>query len=239
MTSLPLFFIHGWATNSHIWQNRYNYSRTYYYDAPEFPDFDHIVKSFENYYYRMGQQRTILIGWSLGGMLALQLAHRFPEQIAKVILISSTACFTTRESYAAGLSPAIVKRLAKKLKQDHRQVQLDFYNLMFSAREQEAVSAFFAGLSPLMFDISLASLTAGLDYLLTTDLRPVIPHISVPCHIIHGSADEICPLAAGHYLAEHLPQATLHVLRHAGHIPFFTRDTDFQTTLEECLCNDQ
>lgn len=239
MTSLPLFFIHGWATNGHIWQGLYNCSRTYYYNAPQFPDFNHVVHSFTSFFHRMKKERAILIGWSLGGMLALQLAHLFPERIAKVVLLSSTACFTVREDYAAGLSPAIVKRLGKKLKKDPRQAQLDFYSLMFSPREQRDAAVFLEALAPLMCDIPLATLTSGLDYLLVTDLRHVIPHISVPCHIIHGSADEICPLEAGYYLAEHLPQATFHVLRHAGHIPFYTRGTDFQAILEECLSNDQ
>jgi pimeloyl-[acyl-carrier protein] methyl ester esterase len=238
MTSFPLFFIHGWATNGQIWQGLHNGIRSHYYDAPQFPDFNHIVLCFLNFYQRIARQPAVVIGWSLGGMLALQLAHRFPEYIDKVVLVSSTASFTTRDNYSAGLSPAIVKRLAKKLRQDERQTRLDFYRLMFSAHEQAAASAFADTMAPLMGEIPPASLAAGLDYLLSTDLRQLLPSISTPCHIIHGSADEICPPSAGDYLAANLPKAVSHVLLDAGHIPFYSRAADFQTILEECLCND-
>lgn len=238
MSSSPLFFIHGWATNGQIWQDLFQSPYTHYYNAPQYPDFTHISHTFLNLYRHMKQQRITLVGWSLGGMLSLQLAHRFPEHIGKVILISSTACFTSRENYPAGLSPAIVKQLAKRLRQDYRQTQVDFYKLMFSAREKEAEQSFLTALAPLMCEVPMAALTAGLDYLLATDLRELLPHITVPCHIIHGSADEICPLAAGEYLSEHLPQAVLHILPNAGHIPFYTRFSDFQSALEECSIHD-
>lgn len=238
MTSLPLFFIHGWATNGQIWQDLYKSAHTHYYNAPQFPDFKHVAQTFLHICQRQEQQRTILIGWSLGGMLALQLAHRFPEHIAKLILVSSSACFTARENYTAGLPPAIVKRMMKRLKQNPWQTQLDFYKLMFSALEQEAAQKFSVFMAPLMREVPITTLTAGLDYLMETDLREILPHISVPCHIIHGSADEICPPAAGGYLAEHLPQASLHLIPDAGHIPFYTRFSDFQVALEECMSSD-
>lgn len=233
----PLFIIHGWATNNHIWPDLYPRAHTCYYDAPQFPDFNHLVQTFLQFHAVTGHRRTVLIGWSLGGMLALQLANHFPEHIAKVILISSTACFTVRENYPAGLSPAIVRRLSRKLSHGHRQALLDFYKLMFSPQELTTAQTFAATLAPLM-DFPIPSLIAGLDYLLKTDLRASLPDIPVPCHIIHGSADEICPPAAGQYLADHLPHAVLHMLRAAGHIPFYTRFTEFQSILEECLGND-
>ena len=35
--------------------------------------------------------------------------------------------------------------------------------------------------------------------------------------LVHGREDRVIPLAASHYLAQHLPNAQLHVLPHAGH----------------------
>lgn len=238
MINTAMFFIHGWAANSRVWHGVCFRPDAHYYDAPQFPDFNHLARSFLDFHNRLPKHQTILVGWSLGGMLALQLAHRFPARVAKIILLSSTCCFITRDNYGAGLAPAIVKRLGKKLRQDCRQTQLDFYKLMFSPAEQKAASTFFATLAPLMLKSSPECLAPGLDYLLSTDLRAILSDITVPCHIIHGSADEICPPAAGRHLAAHLPRAVLHMLPDAGHIPFFTRAADVQMILEECLHND-
>lgn len=41
----------------------------------------------------------ILVGWSLGGMLALQLIRRFPEKFTAVVTIASNACFVTRNDW--------------------------------------------------------------------------------------------------------------------------------------------
>jgi pimeloyl-[acyl-carrier protein] methyl ester esterase len=40
-----------------------------------------------------------LAGWSLGGMLAVQLQRRFPERFCGVITIASNACFAARDGW--------------------------------------------------------------------------------------------------------------------------------------------
>ena len=238
MTGVPLFFIPGWATNAQIWRQICARPANYYYDAPQFPDFNHLAASFLKFQPHPGPRGAILVGWSLGGMLALELAHHFPAQIEKVILVGSTACFIKREDYAAGLPPVLVKRLLKKLRLDCRETQRAFYRLMFSPAEQKEAQTFAASVAPLMSGIPEATLAHGLAYLLDTDLRPLLPRITVPCHIIHGLADGICPFAAGQYMAAQLPRARLHSLA-AGHIPFYTRPAEFQALLEECIHRDQ
>lgn len=50
----------------------------------------------------------------------MQLAAAYPNRIYKIILVNSTARFTNEPGYTAGLSPAIVKRLAKQLNQGRK-----------------------------------------------------------------------------------------------------------------------
>src|SRR5690606_28230211 len=42
----------------------------------------------------------VLIGWSLGGMLAVQLHRRFPEHFPQVVTLAANACFVERKSWA-------------------------------------------------------------------------------------------------------------------------------------------
>jgi pimeloyl-[acyl-carrier protein] methyl ester esterase len=237
MLQSTLFPIHGWATNAHIWQDTMQSEKTYYYNARQYPDFNHVSKTLADIYHRQHNPIT-LIGWSLGGMLSLQLAAAYPDYIHNIVLVSSTAKFTSDASYAAGLSPAIVKRLAKKLTQDKWQTQLEFYQLMFSESERVQATHFTTTLAPQMADIDIQVLQSGLTFLLETDLRPILREITTPCTIIHGTEDTICPVSAAHYLAENLPNGELRLLDGAGHIPFYTRAQDFQAFVKECVLYD-
>lgn len=227
---MPIFLIHGWGTNPTIWPEWLLIENAYTYQSPDYPNYSKLVHTFLEQYQKHGQKIT-LIGWSLGGMLALQLAAEHPDKINKIILISSTPRFTTTENYSAGLAPSIVKNLARKLTKNKWQTQLDFYQLMFSNEEQESWRSFLMQLSPLLENITLFSLQEGLTYLLETDLRSLLPSIQTPCHIFHGTEDTICPPAACEYLASQLPHSHITWLSGAGHIPFYTQKEYCQSQL--------
>lgn len=219
---MPRFLIHGWATNATIWPDWLLTNKTCCYQSPHYPDYSKLVAAFLAHYSQY-RQPIDLIGWSLGGMLALQLAAEHPDKINNLILISSTPRFTICENYFAGLPVGIVKNLARKLLKNRRQAQLDFYQLMFAAQEQTINDTFIVEQAPLLANLETAALQNGLNYLLQTDLRSLLPSIQVPCHIFHGREDGICPPDAGQYLANHLPNATLTLIAGAGHIPFYTQ----------------
>lgn len=58
----------------------------------------------------------VLVGWSLGGMLAVQLHRRFPEHFPRVITLASNACFVERRDWAS----AMPKDTFKSFYQDYR-----------------------------------------------------------------------------------------------------------------------
>lgn len=219
---MSLFLIHGWATHAAIWPNWLATSSSYCYESPHYPDYSDLAKRFLDVYQHHGRPLTI-VGWSLGGMLALQLAAAYPEKIKKLILISSTPRFTLCEHYTAGVSPSLIKNLARKLPKNKWQTQLDFYKLMFSDQEKLWEKKFTLQIAPLLNHIELLTLQSGLLYLLEKDLRCMLTSIETPCHILHGTEDAICPPAAGHYLASTLPNAKLTLVPGAGHIPFYTQ----------------
>lgn len=216
------FFIHGWASTSNVWSNLFNQTDCYFYDSLTYPNYQELSKTFLE---RTNKSAVphVLIGWSLGGMLALQLAYDFPEKINKLILISSTAKFTTNDTYTSGLHPIIVKNLAKKIKTKPVTAQENFYKLMFSKHEIHSCSKFLANTAKTIVTQNTAKLQNGLQYLLDTDLRPIVPSIHIQTHIIHGSDDEICPLTAAQYLTNTIDQAKLSIIQGAGHIPFYTQ----------------
>ncbi|QJD60446.1 alpha/beta fold hydrolase [Pseudomonas sp. gcc21] len=63
------------------------------------------MSSIETDLAELGEQlpKGVLIGWSLGGVVALQLSRRFPEKFRAVVTIASNPCFVTRRDWAEAM----------------------------------------------------------------------------------------------------------------------------------------
>ncbi|PAU89815.1 transporter [Pseudomonas sp. WN033] len=59
----------------------------------------------------------VLVGWSLGGMLAMQLQRRFPERFPQVVTIASNACFVAREDWPEAMAAATFKAFLNDFRQ--------------------------------------------------------------------------------------------------------------------------
>lgn len=165
-----------------------------------------------------------LFGWSLGGMVALDLAERLGDRLTRLILVSTTPCFVERESWKAGQPEAQVKILARQFRRDPRQAMQDFFLRQFDGEDidEEKLLIF---RRTLLDSSPLPTKEAGLgclDTLCRTDLR----HrggVDVPTLVVHGTGDSIIPVAAGKYLSAYLPNAQWVALDRTGHAPFISR----------------
>lgn len=63
------------------------------------------LSSLETDLSRLAQQLKpgVLIGWSLGGMLAVQLNRRFPEHFPRIATLASNACFVERKDWSPAM----------------------------------------------------------------------------------------------------------------------------------------
>ena len=81
-------FIHGWASGPQVWPASLTKGESFLYDGAEFPEFSDLEQTVKKLW-QTRREKMIVVGWSLGGMLALQLAHAHPEWIEKLVLLSS------------------------------------------------------------------------------------------------------------------------------------------------------
>ena len=81
-----------------------------------------------------------------------------------------------------------------------------------------------------MGNFSPKALQAGLDYLATTDITPLLPNIKVPMLWINGADDPICPAKS----IELLPEDSNYVIiPEAGHLPHWTRANEVRWMIED------
>jgi pimeloyl-[acyl-carrier protein] methyl ester esterase len=230
MTALVLF--HGWGASGNVWERQvaaFGHRLTVL--TPTVPVWDAVW--FADFLRELPLQDCLLVGWSLGGMLLLEaLSRRTDPSPGGLVLVGAPAVFTRRPDYSWGQPPAVVRAMRRTLTANPRQVLAAFADQCLAPGEA-AMASQARELFPAPPDT--ASLAAGLDYLLTRDLRPLLPHLCAGAVIIQGQEDRIVPPAQGRFLQEQLAGAQLNLLPGAGHLPFLTQPAAFNGILATCL----
>ncbi len=233
--SVPLVFLHGWATTSKIWQKQIDFfsrnKKVITVDISSYGDsfidslhylLEHIAK----------EDKIVLIGWSLGSLLSIDLVLRHKELIKSLVLVGATSSFVNRNGYNAGVPDVLVKRLYKKVKRDKKEALKEFYLLSLTKEEQKGnllnsqINA---------EDSEEGVLLEGLDSLLNMDFSTNVARIDLPTLIVHGDSDAICPVASAHYINSKIANSRVEIFEDTGHIPFLTRPDKFNNILEKWI----
>ncbi|MFN3716316.1 MAG: pimeloyl-ACP methyl ester esterase BioH [Thiobacillus sp.] len=161
-----------------------------------------------------------LLGWSLGGQVALRAALDHPQSVARLVLLASTPRFVSAADWPHGMDGAELDGFAASLRADCRATLLRFLSLQTRGVEDQKtlLQALRAALASTPAPTA-ASLDAGLELLRETDLRADLARVRQPALVVHGGLDTLSPAAAGAWLAARLPAARLLELPRAGHAP--------------------
>jgi hypothetical protein len=73
--------------------------------------------------------------------------------------------------------------------------------------------------------------------LVNENFSAAVREVNVPTHIIWGDDDTVAPIRTGKVLAGLLPNAQLHVIAEAGHVPMMDNFDDFMAVLKHSLEN--
>ena len=177
-----------------------------------------------------------VLGWSLGGMVALELARSRPGDLAALVLIATTPCFLARDDWPTGMNPGVLDGFAAGLAGDYRRTLTNFLALQTWGDENasQALRSLRANLDS-HGEPDPQALTAGLGILRTADLRDALAAITVPTLVIAGEHDRITPVAAGRELASRLPSARFVEVPKAGHAPFLSHPETVRREVEKFL----
>jgi pimeloyl-[acyl-carrier protein] methyl ester esterase len=230
MTKLVL--LHGWGATGRVWHQQAAYFQTWAEVlTPTLPAWD--AAWLSDYLDELPLASCVLVGWSLGGMLLVEaLSERQGVVPGGLVLAGVAPVFTRRPDYPWGQPPGVVRAMRRGLQANPRQVLAEFARQCLAPEEityHDQAQAVFASPPP------VATLAAGLDYLLTRDLRPLLPGLPAGAALIQGQEDRITPPAQGEFLHEQLSGAGLSNLPGAGHLPFLTQAPEFNRIIAQCL----
>jgi pimeloyl-[acyl-carrier protein] methyl ester esterase len=169
---------------------------------------------------------AVWVGWSLGAFVALGAAQEFPQAVAKLVLVGATPKYVQSPDWPHAMALSVLQQFARNLEQDYAATLTRFLSLQAGGEDREVLrrlreEMFRHGQPP------VAALRDGLQLLEREDFRAALPAIGAPALVIHGERDRFASLEAARFLAGHLPQARLEIVRAAGHAPFLSHPALF------------
>ncbi len=239
MNNRPLVFLHGWAQSQQIWfMQREQFPDALFLNLPghggaEDADADQWVNAIAE---QLPEEPCLLVGWSLGGMLAIQIAAAFPNRIAALALVSTTPRFKASNGWMHGSSDEIFEGFKVAISSGSPKALSRFFALMLHGEEinRRDYNAIAKAAIDREKGVSPSGLEEGLKLLEQLDLRPLISDILQATLLMHGENDAVVPVEAGRWLAEQIqpPTFRLQLFGNCGHAPFLTQPEQFNQTLQ-------
>nr|BDE26421.1 putative alpha/beta hydrolase [Phtheirospermum japonicum] len=163
-------------------------------------------------------RKCIFIGHSLSPLAALIASISRPDLFYKIILLSSTPRMSNTADFHGGMEKEQLDQIVHGFETNFKVVIMGMAPLMIGSSDKDSVvvqelTQVALSMRP---DIALSMVRSLYKY----DVTPLLPQVTVPCHIIQSSKDMCVPVAAAEYLHQNLGgKSIMEVMPIEGHLP--------------------
>jgi pimeloyl-[acyl-carrier protein] methyl ester esterase len=185
--------------------------------------------------YTPAQPPVILVGWSLGGLIAMAYALNYPTAVDRLLLVAASPRFVYADDWKYAIQAEVLEAFGKSLEQDYRTTLDRFLLLQVTSSERKHVCL--RGLRRVLYSHppQKSALRAGLMLLRETDLRSRLTEIHCPTRILLGERDSLIRRRSGQEIVSKLPDGRCVIIPGAGHAPFLSHPEEFLRAMQNCL----
>ena len=217
----PLLFLHGLGGGHHAWGRQLPYFGglgypSHAWDQPGYGhsqivepyDLEHISAALARLIESLSSEPVVLIGHSMGGLIAQEAYVRHPRLIKALVLSFTSPAFAgggsefTRQFIAARVAP---------LEQGKTMAQIAAQLIPTMGSNSKLAEQIMASVPPETYRKAVHLLT-------TFDRRQELANIKVPALLIAGSEDKTAPPAVMERMAQKIPGAEYVLLDGCGHL---------------------
>lgn len=186
----------------------------------------------------VGVKRSVLVGNSMGGMIAVKAAADYPERIAGLVLVNSAGFGPELAWWLRLRSEVPIARLMRPTMFSYRYA---IRQLVYdpSVVTDDLVSVFVEmSNQPGAQEAHRRVLKTGVDWrgLKRAALDEIIGSahsIRVPTLIIWGQQDRVVPVAHAQVARKSIPNARIHIFDRCGHAPMIEKADEFNSLVME------
>ncbi len=179
--------------------------------------------------------RFMILGWSLGGLMALEMARRAPERVPGVMLIAANPCFIKRCGWPHALEADVFESFAQNIAAAPARALKRFAVLQASngAHRAEVIKALQAAA---LWKVPQSHvLLATLRLLSKSDMRDALKGLNCPVAFVLGEQDPLVPVAIRNELTALAPRLRCSVVAGAAHAPFLSHPMQIAAYVREFL----
>ena len=236
----PVVLLHGWGLNHQVWSQLVR-ALPIELDlhTPDLPGFglspcpaSYDIDSVLAQLVETIPDQSIVIGWSLGGLLATALAKRYPQKVKKLGLIASSPCFMAKDNWP-GMDVRVMQQFAGQLQQDLALTVERFLAIqaMGSSTARQDIKQLKQAVLSLALP-SASALVGGLELLANLDMRQEFAALDLPVFIILGRLDSLVPVSIAPLLQNLRPDLQIDIMQKASHAPFISHLDEFVSLLK-------
>lgn len=228
-SALSLVLIHGWGADSRVWSELIPHLQQHFsittIDLPGFGVNQHVpvdltlaelARNVAPYL----PDAFICLGWSLGGLLAAELASQFPQRVRALIYIGFNPCFVVSHDNKSGMSRADFDAFYCAVNTSGAGALKRFWALEALGAESSRLDAKWLQNTLTGMVGTNEALIKGLHYLNEVDARSLVEKNTQQALWLWGSNDALVPLSTRQQFAR--PVFTHHIISGAAHVPFIS-----------------
>ncbi|XOD70110.1 MAG: pimeloyl-ACP methyl ester esterase BioH [Sodalis sp. (in: enterobacteria)] len=237
-----LVLLHGWGLNAEVWScvvpqlaphfrlhlvDLPGYGRSRGYGAMTIKHMAAEIKS------RVPVRSALWLGWSLGGLVATEVAYWWPNAVEGLITVASSPCFCANKNWP-GIKSEVLSGFAYGLRENFSCTIRSFLSLQTMGGETSRQDARWLETVVLAQPTpTIEVLTGGLALLRASDLRSVLRRLQVPLLRMYGYLDGLVPRKVIPLVDVLSPISQCIVFPTGAHAPFISHPLHFC----QVLCN--
>lgn len=232
-----LVLLHGWGLHSGIWEllveDLSQNFRVHLVDLPGFgrspiPSADYSLDLLTEQVMKVVPDNAHYLGWSLGGVVATNLALQFPDKVKKLITVSSNPRFVQSDDWQTAMKPNIMDSFCRFLEEDYQGTIIRFLAIQAMGSETQKEDIKFLKDTVFIHGTpATKALRGGLAMLNDIDLRSQLNKLDMPRLRLYGRLDSLVPNKTAEAVKELDPESQFKIYPKASHAPFLTNRAEF------------
>lgn len=230
-----LVLLHGWGLNAQVWDCiTPELSAHFTLHLVDLPGYGRsgecgamTLEAMAEKVLENAPERAIWLGWSLGGLVASQIALNHPTRVQALVTVASSPCFSAQDEWP-GIKPDVLSGFQQQLSEDFQRTVERFLALQTLGTESARQDA--RALKQAVLSLPMPSsevLNGGLEILKTADLREPLTALDLPFLRLYGRLDGLVPRKIVPQLDALWPQSESYIFDKAAHAPFISHPQAF------------